>query len=255
MGYTDKQFIEKIKPCAMEDMRKNNILASLTIAQAFLESNKGNSGLTQNANNLFGIKGKYNGNSVKMKTKEYVNGQYITVYADFRAYPSWLESIYDHSAFLKKYKRYASIIGETDYRQACKKMGASGYATAPDYEQKLLNIVLKYELYKIDDVVTGGNTEAPTSQEAKLTLTVGQTYTTTANLFIRTEPSGDKKLLSQITKNAKLHSYDDGTGHAILRKGTQVTCQGIVIKSNQTWIKIPSGYICAINNNGNIYLK
>ena len=52
---TDKQFFEKIKPMVIADYHSSKILASLTAAQAFLESRYGNSTLTIKANNLFGI--------------------------------------------------------------------------------------------------------------------------------------------------------------------------------------------------------
>ena len=89
MSYTDTSFLATIKPYVIADMKSSEILASLTAAQAFIESNKGNSGLTQKANNLFGIKGKYNGQSVTMLTTEYYNGVAQKVNASFRKYPSW----------------------------------------------------------------------------------------------------------------------------------------------------------------------
>lgn len=156
MAYTLSQFIEKIKPYAIEDMKKNNILASLTISQAIIESNKGNSGLTTQANNLFGIKGSYNGQSVKMWTTEYRNGVKTRELADFKKYPSWQESLYDHSEFLRKYKRYASIIGDYDYNSVSKKIGASGYATEPNYGSIILNTIVKNKLYEIDNDVLKG---------------------------------------------------------------------------------------------------
>ena len=55
-----RQFIEKVSSMAVEDMKQTKILASLTIAQAIIESNWGRSGLTVKANNLFGMKGTYN---------------------------------------------------------------------------------------------------------------------------------------------------------------------------------------------------
>lgn len=251
--YTNKSFIEKIKPYAMEDMRKNNILASLTIAQAIIESNKGNSGLTTKANNLFGIKGRYNGQFVTMKTTEYYNGVKTSVMAEFRKYPSWLESINDHSEFLRKYKRYASIIGETDWKSACQKMGASGYATSPTYGQTLINTVNSNKLYEIDQEVLTGKPIAPAIKSIT-DYKIGQTYTTTANLFVRCEAKGEKKLLSELSANAKSHSYDDGEGHGILKKGTRVTIKEVKSIGNQTWVKIPSGWICAIDNK-QIYIE
>ena len=84
MAYTDKTFFATIKPFVIADMKTNRILASLTASQAFIESNKGNSGLTVKCNNLFGIKGKYNGQSGRFLTTEYYNGVKQRVYADFR---------------------------------------------------------------------------------------------------------------------------------------------------------------------------
>ena len=84
MTYTNDTFFHFLKGFVLEDMAKTGILASLTGAQAYIESNKGNSGLTQKANNLFGIKGFYNGQSVRMKTTEYYNGVAVKVYANFR---------------------------------------------------------------------------------------------------------------------------------------------------------------------------
>jgi flagellum-specific peptidoglycan hydrolase FlgJ len=68
------EFIEKIGNLATEDMKKTGILASLTIAQAILESNWGRSSLAQAPNNnLFGIKGSYNGQSCVFPTSEFLN--------------------------------------------------------------------------------------------------------------------------------------------------------------------------------------
>ena len=74
MAYNAQQFFNKIKPMVIADMEQTGILAALTAAQAFIESNKGNSGLTIKANNLFGIKGEYKGQSITMLTTEYING-------------------------------------------------------------------------------------------------------------------------------------------------------------------------------------
>lgn len=150
MGYTDKTFFEVLKPYVIQDMQESGILASLTAAQAFIESNKGNSGLTTKANNLFGIKGTYNGQSVKMLTTEYYNGAKCKVYANFRKYPSWAESIADHSGLFNRLARYKNLRGETDYIKACNYVQADGYATSPVYSTTLLNCINKYGLYNWD---------------------------------------------------------------------------------------------------------
>lgn len=161
MAYTDKAFFEKIKPYVIEDMKKTGILASLTAAQAFIESNKGNSGLTQKANNLFGIKGTYDGECVKMLTTEYYNGVPCRVYANFRKYPSWAESIADHSSLFNRLNRYKNLRGEKDYVKACKNVQADGYATSPTYASTLINTINKYRLYEWDYINNGDGTFTP----------------------------------------------------------------------------------------------
>lgn len=164
MKYTTEQFLATIKPYVIEDMKTSGILASLTAAQGIIESKSGNSGLTQKANNLFGIKGSYNGQSVKMLTTEYYGGQPYKVMADFRKYPSWLESIADHSAMFNRLKRYANLRGCTDYNQACKNVEADGYATSidpitgkPNYANTLLKSIEKHKLYEWDKEVLSEN--------------------------------------------------------------------------------------------------
>lgn len=155
MAYTDKTFLAKIKPLVIDDMSKTGILASLTAAQAFIESGKGNSGLTSKANNMFGIKGSYKGQSVTMLTTEYYNGIPVKVYAAFRKYPSWAESIGDHSGLFNRLARYKNLRGETDYVKACNNVHADGYATSPTYSTTLLTHINKYNLYEWDAEVLG----------------------------------------------------------------------------------------------------
>ena len=148
---TDREFLEKIKPDVIQDMHESGILASLTAAQAFLESNKGNSKLSQDPNNnLFGIKGSYNGSYVTMKTKEFVNGKYIVVDAAFKKYPNWLASIKDHSAMFNRMERYKNLRGEKDYKTACINVQKDGYATSPTYSSSLIRIIETYDLQTWD---------------------------------------------------------------------------------------------------------
>jgi hypothetical protein len=159
--YTDYGFLANIKPMVIEDMKRSGILASVTAAQAFIESNKGNSGLATKGNNLFGIKGEYNGQSVNMETTEYVNGIPIRVHANFRKYPSWAESIADHSAMFNRMKRYANLRNLTNYKLACQLLQKDGYATSPTYANTLINCIETYQLYKWDEEVTGVVDTAP----------------------------------------------------------------------------------------------
>lgn len=187
MAYTALQFLEKIKPMVLEDMKRSGILASLTAAQALIESNKGNSGLAVKGNNLFGIKGTYEGQSVTMPTKEFVNGQYITVNAAFRKYPSWGESIADHSAMFNRMSRYSNLRGLTDYKKACQRVQEDGYATAPQYGKTLKDTIETYHLYDWDNEVISGFPVLTTTGEETAQIINGNPYT---------EP----------TKNVKLNS-------------------------------------------------
>ena len=145
-------FIMQISRGAVEGMRKYGILPSVTMAQAILESGWGESGLTKQSNNLFGIKagGSWSGDVVRYPTKEYVNGQYIDVTADFRAYDSLDASMEDHGAFLAGLSRYANIIGVKDFREVCRLLQEDGYATAPNYADSLISIIGQYGLAAYD---------------------------------------------------------------------------------------------------------
>lgn len=166
-GATREEVIEVIGPLLTEDHKNSGILACVSGAQLILESGGLQSELAQNGNNCFGMKEDLSGNtwagsvwdgSVYTKeTSEWVNKQYITVTANFRAYPSIKESIADHSAYLLGAKkgdkyRYAGLKGCTDPRTALQIIKDGGYATSPDYVDKLMNVIEKYDLTKLDYV-------------------------------------------------------------------------------------------------------
>lgn len=147
---TINKFVETIAPFVMLESTLSHILPSVTLSQAIIESKHGESGLTKKANNLFGIKGSYKGQSVTMMTTEYIGGHYVKVPAKFRKYPDWWESISDHSYLLISAKRYANIPGCDDYIKVCQNLQSDGYATAPDYAQTLISYITKYDLTRFD---------------------------------------------------------------------------------------------------------
>ena len=149
-----EEFINKVKDGAIEGWKKHKILPSVSIAQAILESNWGRSKLAKEANNLFGIKGDYKGESMTVKTKEWDGSKMIDVDAGFKKYPSWNESIEDHGTFFTstdwRKNNYKNVIGENNYKDMAKALSDSGYATDPAYASKLINIVEEYDLSKYD---------------------------------------------------------------------------------------------------------
>lgn len=150
---TKNEFLEFIKDLAIENMIETGILASLTVSQAILESGWGLSGLTIKGNALFGIKANvsWKGKIYNGRTVEYYDGVNATnITAAFRAYESWEDSIADHSAMLTGLQRYRDVVGETDYKAACRAVHAAGYATDPGYADKLINLIESYKLYEYD---------------------------------------------------------------------------------------------------------
>lgn len=162
---TTEEFIKRIKDGAIDGWRTHEVLPSLTLAQAILESDSGNSELAVNANALFGIKAHTDKSWPKTYEKltwEWVNGKNVQVKAAFKAYNSWNESLKDRlkylvTRFINGHYIYASVIGETDYKAACRKIYEAGYATDPNYPQKLIGLIEKYGLQQFDTEAMKGN--------------------------------------------------------------------------------------------------
>ena len=168
------EFVDWIGQLAAADMQTSGILASVTAAQSILESGYGKSELALNALNLGGMKAELSGNTWtskwdgKIYTKDTAeqepDGTYITIKADFRAYPSVAEYLADHSAYLAGAKkgdsqRYAGIVGCTDYRKAFQILKDGEYATSLDYVDKLCAVVEKWNLTRYDGVSPIGQSE------------------------------------------------------------------------------------------------
>ncbi|MGN7389085.1 phage tail protein [Bacillus safensis] len=144
-------FIKKLAPGAQKVYKKYNVLASLVIAQGCLESGFGSSGLSQQANNLFGIKGTYNGKYVLMWTSEQdKKGNVTRIQAKFRKYPSYAESLADLGSLYTRLSRYKDVVGEKDYKKATAAVSKAGYATDINYATKLNSIIFTYKLTQYD---------------------------------------------------------------------------------------------------------
>ena len=151
-GYQDK-FFDEIKAGAISGWQKYGVLPSITAAQAILESGWGRSELSTQGNNLFGIKGSYNGQSIWFPTQEWGPNGYYTVNAAFRKYPNWSASVEDHGRFLDENSRYSNLLGERDYQKVARLLQQDGYATDPNYATALINMVNSYGLQSWDQEV------------------------------------------------------------------------------------------------------
>ncbi|MBU3828239.1 MAG: glycoside hydrolase family 73 protein [Candidatus Lactobacillus pullistercoris] len=150
-----KAFIKKIGPIAKQVDKSYDLLPSITIAQACLESNYGQSDLSQKYNNLFGVKGTNPNTSAILTTKEYVKGKWINVKARFQIYDSYEASIRAHARLFQNgtswnHKQYQHVLAAKDYRKQAKALVTDGYATDPNYADKLINLIEQYGLAKYD---------------------------------------------------------------------------------------------------------
>ena len=150
-------FINQLKPSVQEATSSQNLYASLQMAQAILESSWGQSELTRQANNYFGIKGTYNGQFVIMNTAEFdSNGNLYYTDAQFRKYPSAKQSMEDNAYHLRHGVSWNSSIYSGTWRENANngRDAAWGlvpnYATDPSYANKLINLINTYNLENLD---------------------------------------------------------------------------------------------------------
>ena len=131
---------------AVEQQRKHGVPASITLAQGLLESGAGASTLATEGNNHFGIKCHATWSGATMLRDDDAPDECFRVYTDAA------ESFEDHSLFLSKGRRYASLfeLDITDYRGWAAGLSAAGYATDPNYAPRLISIIEQYALYKYD---------------------------------------------------------------------------------------------------------
>ncbi|MBC1797094.1 GW domain-containing glycosaminoglycan-binding protein [Listeria booriae] len=152
-----QEFINLLAGHAQQIQDQEGILTSITLAQAILESNWGESKLATEGRNLFGIKGEYQKDSVTMPTQEFENNEWITIDAAFRKYPTWFESLDDHAAlFLKGTSwdktKYQGVIKAKDYKTAANALQKAGYATDPGYAEKLIELIEQRNLQAYDQI-------------------------------------------------------------------------------------------------------
>lgn len=177
MSKQSEEFIKKLAPYALEDYVVTKILPSLTIAQGALESAWGTSGLSRNANNLFGVKGSGNDGTIEYLTNEFVRGAMTRVKQYFRKYKTWGDSVTDHSRILQL-SRYRGIPGEKDYKTVCRLVKSAGYATDPNYTQMLIDLIETNGLLKYDLLAFGMEAEKERDEMKEIKVLVnGKTET------------------------------------------------------------------------------
>ncbi len=152
--YTERDiyaYIEQYQDVAMQKMKEYKIPASITIAQGIFESACGKSRLAVEGNNHFGIKchNDWTGDTLLIDDDE--------LQECFRKYPTAADSYTDHSLFLTGRKRYANLftLDIMDYAAWARTLKADGYATNPQYADRLVSLIERYHLARLDTMAQG----------------------------------------------------------------------------------------------------
>lgn len=143
---TRQEYINRYSKLAVREMNEFAIPASITMAQACLESRDGNSQLSRSSNNHFGIKCKSSWTGDRVYHDDDEKDEC------FRKYDSPVESFRDHSKFLQESDRYRFLFDYNirDYKQWAYGLKKAGYATNPRYPEMLIKIIEDYNLYELD---------------------------------------------------------------------------------------------------------
>ena len=142
---TYQTYINQYKDLAIEQMLRYRIPASITLAQGLFESAAGRSDLVRQGNNHFGIKC-HDWIGPTQYHDDDARGECFRVYRDAR------DSYEDHSKFLARQPRYSRLfqLSQTDYKGWARGLKACGYATNPQYANKLIQIIELYKLFDYD---------------------------------------------------------------------------------------------------------
>ena len=152
-------FFNNLAPIVVNEFIKRHgqhrIYPSTVLAMAALES-----GYNLNAETLFGIKGE----GKELDTSEYIDNSWIDIKASFKIYPTITASVqglYD----LMQLDRYAPACNCTDWEEECRQIQKCGYATDPDYADKLISIINANKLTMFNSLDNINDETSDTSEE------------------------------------------------------------------------------------------
>ena len=164
---TPQEFVATMLPMAEAAAKKIGVDPSYLVAQAALETGWGKTIIRQGdgttSHNLFGIKshGSWQGESARVLTTEYRQGQAVKESASFRAYDSYQQSFEDFVSFLQSNGRYERALDSAgNGEQFARELQKAGYATDPDYARKISQIARKLQTYQMIAAADGGVTRS-----------------------------------------------------------------------------------------------
>lgn len=224
------EYVEKYAEYAMEQQRKYGIPASVTLAQGILESANGQSQLSRECNNHFGIKA----------GKSWIDagGQY-GLYTDdrpnekFCRYASVADSFEHHSLILKNNSRYAQCFAlqANDYQGWCRGLQKAGYATSNQYASSLISVIDRMNLTKYDKIASE---QGPMAASPKMKQVSGYSFPVKRDEFLLiTSPYGMRN--DPITPGQKQ-----------FHKGVDIRCKGDELLATED-----NGKVVNVNQNVN----
>ncbi len=146
---TQQKFVQRMLPQALQASRETGVPAQLIMGQAVLESGWGQREIRlpdgSSSYNLFGIKAgaDWKGKVAEVTTTEYHDGVASKQVEKFRAYASYADAFSDYAHLLRDNPRYAAVLQGQDADAAAHALQDAGYATDPDYADKLVRVMNK----------------------------------------------------------------------------------------------------------------
>ena len=189
-------------------------------------------------------------------------GYYVGIYCNV----DWYKNVLDSHALGKVYEFWIARYPKNDtgeYNPQSNLKPKYGCAWQYSSKGKVSGITGNVDLnVDYDGVINlaGGTTPKPvaTPEPAKPATpelySVGKTYTLQSNMFIRKEPNGQKLTLKELTPDGKRNAVADVEGHAVIKKGTRVTCKE-TRNNGAIWMRTPSGWICAKAASGKKFIS
>jgi flagellum-specific peptidoglycan hydrolase FlgJ len=162
MNVREMLFLRQVVPAAQASMKVSGVPASVTIAQAILESGWGATSLAATANNYFGIKSAHLGDPetyVAFQSAEYEHGQRVIELADFEKFPTVTDCFEDHAALLSQASRYKpAMTVRANAAEFARQLQACGYSTnrpplaekPPYYSDVLIALMNEFDLTQYD---------------------------------------------------------------------------------------------------------
>ena len=148
---TRSEFLQQAMAAAKEASAKSGFLAGITVAQAALESAWGQSWLSREANNYFGIKAYGKRDWVAMPTHEVEHGTVKAITAEFAKFQSMVECFAARDQLIATSSLFAEARACPANAEAFARAIAKHWATDPGYAEKVLAIYGRFKLHSLDE--------------------------------------------------------------------------------------------------------